>query len=177
MIQETLINQTFHTKWTLYGAFESFSDYKELFEALHEAKKGDIIILEINSPGGRADIGMMLINAIKHSEAITVAHIVFPSASMASLIAMACSSLVFDNDTYLMFHTYTGGSYGKSDDLIQDVLETHRCLDKACERLVRPFLTKAEVNRIREGKDFYIRWDDINLKERIKRHYKVQVVT
>jgi ATP-dependent protease ClpP protease subunit len=173
-MQYRIVQQSTRSEWDLHGPIEDYDHYSEFITQLGVAQEGDIMVLRISSPGGHADVGFMLVKAIMQTKATVVAHVVWPSASMASIIALACHALIFDEYTSLMFHTYSGGSWGKSDDLLQDVLETHWALDNNAKKIICPFLTPAEVQRMQEGKDIYIRNDDKSLQKRIKRHFKLQ---
>lgn len=174
MIEGRIVSQQITHAFDFYGEIESMGDYKNLIEELHAAQDGDVVILNINSPGGRCDIGFMLVKNILQTKATVVAHVVYPSASMASIIACVCDALVMDPHTYLMFHTYSGGAYGKSDELMQDVFETKRSLEGQFTQCIGKFLTKKEIEKMLEGKDIYIRADDTTLADRCKRHFKCQ---
>lgn len=174
-IKYRIIEQNTRSEWDLYGEIENHEYYESLITQLGNAVEGDLMVIRINSPGGRADVGFMIVKAIKNSQATVLAHVVWPSASMASIIALACDGMLMDDHTSLMFHTYSGGSWGKSDDLLQDVLETHWSLDNNAKNIITPFLTKIEVQKMQEGKDIYIRSDDVSLAKRMKRHFKDQV--
>lgn len=168
-----IIEQNTKSSWDLYGDIDDHEQYEELITQLRNANENDMMILKINSPGGRADVGFMIVKAIQTSPATVLAHVVWPSASMASIIALSCDGMVMDDYTHLMFHAYTGGSYGKADDLVQDVNETHWSLDNNARRIVSPFLSKKEIEKMSDGKDIYIRSNDPALDKRIKRHFRI----
>lgn len=174
MIEGRVISQNITQSFDFYGEIDNLGDYKNLIDELHNAADGDVIILNINSPGGRCDIGFMIVKSILQTKATVVAHVVYPSASMASVIACTCDALVMDPHSYLMFHTYSGGAYGKGDELMQDVFETKRSLEGQFTACIGKFLTKKEIEKMLEGKDIYIRADDANLADRCKRHFKCQ---
>lgn len=171
-----LVRTTYQMEWHLFGGINSLEPYYGLLGYLGDMSEGDALMLKISSGGGRVDVGNVIMQAIKETQGMVIANVIYPSASMASLIALSCDVLMMDEDTHLMFHAYSSGSYGKSDDLIQDVLETGRCLNASSAKIMSPFLTKTEIKKIGEGKDIYVRWDDANLQERIARHYKNYIV-
>ncbi len=174
-IQCRIVDQSTKTEWDFYGPINDYNFYMPLIEELHRAQPQDLIMLKINSGGGNADVGFMLVKAIRATAAITVAHVVWPSASMASIIACACNGLVMDEHTYLMFHAYSGGAYGKADELVQSVAHDHWSLDSAASALITPFLSKKEVEKMQDGKDIYVRSNDVDLAKRLKRHFKFQI--
>lgn len=174
-IKYRIVQQNTKSEWDLYGAIDNYEYYDDLITQLHQATQGDMMVLRINSGGGHADIGFMLVKAIQNSAATVLAHVVWESASMASIIALACDGLLMDKNTNLMFHAYSGGSYGKADDLVQGVNRSHRLLTNAAREIICPFITKKELIDIENGRDKYIEWDDDDLQKRIKRHFKVQM--
>ncbi len=172
MISEHILRSVLHTEFTLYDAISNFSDYKELFKALKEAQEGDGVELRINCPGGHCDVGMMIVQAIKETKATVVCNVVYPSHSMGAIIAVAGDYLVMQPHTFLMFHTYSGGTHGKSDDMLKDVMYTDEAIKGMFGDVVCPFLTKKEVERMHRGEDLYIKSDDVTLPARLKRHFK-----
>lgn len=168
--------RTFYIKaFDLQDEIEGFN-YTDLITELYDAKEGDKLILNINSPGGRVDVGMEIVDAIQDSNATVVGYVQWNSCSMAAVIALACDNLVFRENTYLMFHTYSGGVYGKSTDIVPDVQHTDNVIKKAFSKICSPFLTKKELKQIDDGAPIYIRSDQEDLKERMKRHFKTQIM-
>lgn len=172
LCQETFIRSQVVTQWTLYGSISGYADYKELFKALQEAQEGDIIELRINCSGGDCSVGTMIIQAMKETRAIVICNVVYPSYSMGSLIAISGDFLVMQKNAFLMFHTYSCMTGGKSPDLIKDVKFMDVALKGMSDEVSSPFLTKSEITRINNGEDFYITADDPTLAARIKRHFK-----
>ncbi len=157
--------------YLLSDVLESESKHQDFIDALYEAQKGDRFILNINSPGGHVDVGATLIHYIQESDADVIARVLWTSASMASIIALACGGLVFKRHTYLMFHDYSSGTWGKACDIELDVKYARKCISGLFRELSSPFLTQRELNEIEAGKDLYICWDDKDLNKRIKRHF------
>lgn len=151
---------------------EGYNDFLPLIDLLEEASVGDILIINIGSPGGNVDTGNLIIRAIRNSKAEVYARIVLPSASMAAVIACACKGIIFCDHTLLMFHAYSGGGWGKADDLVQHIHYQHRYVMDGMSKTITPFLTKKELSSLEAGKDIYITADDASLPARIKRHFK-----
>ncbi len=172
MITENILKSTLRSEWTLYDAITNFNDFKDFFKALKEAQEGDGIELRINCPGGHCDVGMMIVQAIRETRATVVCNVVYPSHSMGAIIAVAGDYLVMQPHTFLMFHTYSGGTYGKSGDMIKDIHYTDEALKGMMDDVVRPFLTKTELKKMHKGDDLYIKADDPTLAARLKRHYR-----
>lgn len=156
----------------LYDVIEDFEPYGDLIDLLGSARTKDTITIKINSGGGRIDVGWMIVNAIRESDAHVIARIVYPSYSMASLIAMACDDLVMDRHSLLMFHNYHGGSDGKGAELIENLTTSDQYIKDMFQDVATPFLTTKEMRHIGQDRDVYIQYNDPTLEARIKRHYK-----
>jgi Demerecviridae ATP-dependent protease len=173
-VSEHILRTTISSQWTLYDGIDSFSTYKDLISALKEAQEGDSVELRINCPGGRCDVGMMIVQAIKETRAVVVCNVVYPSHSMGAIIAVAGDYLIMQPHSFLMFHTYSGGTFGKSGDMIKDVQYTDEALKGMLDDIVKPFLTKAEISKMHRGDDIYIKANDPTLQARVKRHFKAE---
>ena len=172
MVSQYIIKETIQSEWTLYGPIETYEDYKDLIIALNEARDGDGITIRINCCGGDSSIGTMIIQAIQKSKAVVLCHVVYPSHSMASLIAISGDYLIMQEHSFIMFHTYSCMTGGKSPDLIKDVYYMDKALKGMTNELCYPFLSKKEIKRIDNGEDLYITADDPTLPARLKRHFK-----
>lgn len=159
-------------RYNLYDSLENFNDYIEFIEGLSTATENDIIMLYINSPGGRLDIGLSIINAINSTRASVKAVVEGPSYSMASIIAVACDSLIMLDNTYLMFHNYSMLRYGKGGEITDGLEHGNKHFITLMKNVCSPFLTKSELAKIHNDKDVYIYNNDASLEKRMKRHFK-----
>jgi ATP-dependent protease ClpP protease subunit len=114
----------------------------------------------------------MIINAMKTCQGIITCIVEHYAQSTAANIAISGHDLIMDDYTFLMFHTYTAGFGGKSEDIVQAVEHTTRCLRGLSESRWRPFLTDKEIKSIHEGKELYLMWDDKTLSDRKRRHFR-----
>jgi ATP-dependent protease ClpP protease subunit len=159
--------------WSLWQEITSeVSDFKDLLKALRESQDGDHIIINIESPGGDADVGFRLVRAIKGSLAQVHMVVTGPCYSMGSILALAGESLTMGEDTFLMFHTFSYSSgYHKSGDVSKLVEAT----DKSCKEQFRkscaPFLTDKEMSSLHDGADLYVWWNSADLDKRKRRHF------
>jgi len=172
MMIEHVTHTNIRSEWTLYDGIDNFNDYKDLITALREAQAGDGMMLRINCPGGDASVGFMIVQAIQESKATIVCNVVYPSHSMGAIIALAGDYLIMQPHTYLMLHTYSGGTYGKSGDMIMDVKHNDEYLKGVLQDTICPFLSKSEMNKMHKGEDIYIKANDPTLPARLKRHFK-----
>lgn len=160
--------------WTLWqGINDELAEYKELLKALREAQKGDIIDIDIESPGGNCAVGFKIIQHIQDCEAQVNIIVSGACYSMGSLIAISGDTIQMKDNTYLMFHTYSACIGGmKSGDLVAYVDNAHVQHLNYDEKIAKPFLTDKEVEQMQMGKELYIWHNDKSLPNRIKRHFK-----
>ena len=167
----TLTQNTVY-RFNLYDDIETFDQYEEFFEEVPRFSSSDRVLLYINSPGGRVDVGVSIINTLNQCPAPITAVVEGPSYSMASVIALACDDLLMLDNTFLMFHNYSTISYGKGAELMSSMHHNDRHMGKLMDDVCYPFLTKAELKKIKNDQDIYIYDDDATLDKRKARHFK-----
>lgn len=158
-------------EYEFYGEILDHSQYEQLREDLRNATENDTIILRINSCGGDVDIGWMIVKAIQESKAFVTARVVFPSASMAAIVACACDYLVMDEFCELMFHSYSAGFGGKAHEMLGQLSSGHKHLTGMFNKVIGKFLTKTEIRRMWNGEDIRIAWDTEDFEDRRDRHF------
>lgn len=146
--------------------------YHELANKIRQTRKGDVINFYLSSPGGSVASGHQLINAITDTQAKVNMIVDAPCYSMGALLAVAGSSLKMHPGTFLMFHNYSGGAAGKGPDIEDQVVACKQWVYHVFDRVATPFLTKKEMDYIKDNRDVYIHETDENLPARIKRHFK-----
>lgn len=160
--------------WSLWlNITDKASDYKDLFAALRQATDRDIIIIDLECPGGSCDVGFRIYDHIQACAGQVHMVVSGPCYSMGALLALAGDSLSMYEDTFLMFHTFSYGVFPtKSGDVEMDVKYTTQMYKSRIDKICQPFLSKSELNKMHEGKDLYITDDDKSLVRRIKRTFK-----
>lgn len=114
------------SKYSLIGEISDF-DYhgfwgdwcspKSLKAWLNTLSPGEEAEIEINSPGGSVIHGIEMANAIKNSKAVITAHVTGIAASMASVIACACSRIEMEEASFMMIHDPWGYIEGSADEM------------------------------------------------------------
>ncbi len=79
-------------------------DYTELIDALYQGQPNHTVYIHLNTPGGRLDVTMQVINAIRSSEATVVGIADGQVASAGSLILFACPNIAVQPMSYEMLH-------------------------------------------------------------------------
>lgn len=147
--------------------------YAELLHLLRrEVKEKDEVVIHLGNFGGSCHLGVQIINAVKHCKGKVHMQVEFPCYSMGAIMAVSGNSLTLEDDTFLMFHNYSGGSYGKGQEKMDAMVHTDAWLKKAFKRRCTPFLTKPELTKLFQDQDVYVHADGKGLKARMKRHFK-----
>lgn len=172
-LQTSEVLSTLHDVCLYKDVSQDIDDHKDLIKLLRKARPEDVINLRLSCPGGSVQTGYLIINAIKQCKGFVHCEIEAPCYSMASVIALACDSLRLNIGTFLMFHNYSGGFWGKGSEMkdhIHNYAKINRDMDL---NYCAPFLTKKEIDgKLGKDIDIYIHWDDKDLPDRIKRHFK-----
>lgn len=171
-MKKILVKQTNIYRYNLYGSIGGFENYQGFFEDSVKFNKDDAIALYINCPGGRVDVGVSIVNAIKSTDAKVTAVVECPSYSMASIIALSCERLLMLDNTFLMFHNYSTASMGKGGELMASMAHSDAHFQQLMQDVCHPFITKKELDSIRNDRDIYIYSNDKDLDKRKARHFK-----
>ncbi len=139
----------------LMEAIEDASEFAEIISVLDAALDTDTVVFKINSPGGYKHSTLSVIDAIRASKAQTIAECTGTVASAATIIALACDGLYIADHSTFMVHNYTGGVYGKGHEIIADIEHTTPNNTRFVEESYRKFLSKKEIKKLINGKDYY----------------------
>jgi len=145
--------------------------YIKLGAVLQEPGPDDFVTLHLHGRGGDTDGMVYLINQVRKCKAGVHVLVEGPCYSAHSELALCGQSLTMMPNTFLMFHNYSGGDYGKGAEMKMSVKEQDRHLSTVTKQICFPFLTDEEIKGIVGDRDIFIHWDDKDLKTRLKRHY------
>jgi ATP-dependent protease ClpP protease subunit len=150
-----------HTDIYLTDAIEAPSEYNQLCNILSTSHTGDTVTLHINNTGGYVDSGFMIIDAIKNSKAKVTAKLSGTVASVATIIALACETIIMADYIQFMIHNYSGGAQGKGHEMKSQMDFTDSELNKAFSIIYGGFLTDREMELVIAGKDYWIGKDEV----------------
>lgn len=157
---------------SIWDNIEKYEDYDKLFETLDKISSKDSVTLNVSSPGGRCDIGFTIIDKIIGLPCKVDVSVPYPAYSMGALMSLIGSSLEIKPGAYLMFHDYSGGGRQKGNELFKYIESYSEVFTYRFNEICQPFLTAKECERILNGQDLYVKWNDDNLQKRIKRHFE-----
>ena len=146
--------------------------YVELLEVLRGASESDTVTLYLANYGGLCSTGFQIVNAIQECKCGVDIVLDAPSYSMGAIIAVSGASLTMNPSTFLMFHNYSGGDYGKGKERVDAANHYYDHFHRALRNVASPFLTNSELAQLKNDNDVYVSCDDRDLRKRLKRHYR-----
>lgn len=145
----------------LSGPIEGPEEYTEMIHAIRTAGPNDEIFLYLNTPGGRLDTGIQLINAIRQSQATVYTVLEAQAYSMGALLFLCGNSIIVGDNSLLMFHNYSSGLYGKGNEQMAEIMLTAKWFRRFMHDVCVPFLTPEEVDEVLNGKDIWMESEEI----------------
>lgn len=140
---------------------ESPSKTRQLCTLLRGIGSKDIIMLRINSDGGRFDLAMEIINAINDCEGTVYGIIEQGCASAATMIFLSCHNWHVHPYAEMMIHSASYGVVGKSHEVVARVFAAQDRIEKAVRCFYKGFLAEEEIELVLNGGDIYLTSEEI----------------
>ena len=149
----------------LYG-FINAQSASRVIKALHAARDGDVVIIDINSPGGRVDVGDRIMTAMRTSHAHVVTQVRRHAYSEATIIALSNPDVRISKSAIIHFHL---GGYVKDGGPEVECNGKALQVDRECQILrentyrdyeihgILKYLTPAEVRFVMSGGELFKR--------------------
>lgn len=145
--------------------------YRDLYNILRQSEDTDCFVIYMNNFGGFCHTGIDIINAMRASKGRVCVVLTGPLYSMAPLIALSADIVYIEEDTFMMFHDYSGGMFGKGAEMEKAILHEKPFFDKMFSKITKGFLTKKEIQSIGKGEDLYL--DRAQISARLKKIKKL----
>jgi ATP-dependent protease ClpP protease subunit len=146
------------------------NEYVDIIDVLLTAKATDEVHIYLNSGGGWCRTTTQIVNAMKYCKAPITCHASGLVASCATWIFLAGNNFVIDDDIEFMCHFYSGGMYGKGNEIKADADFSIKYYEKLFKKIYKDFLTKDEIKKLIEGKDYYFTQKQV--AKRLKKKYE-----
>ena len=88
--------------------------------------------------------------------------------SAATMIFLAADSFEVSEHSIFMFHNYSGGTFGKGGEMIDQLQHERKWSQHLLQRIYSDFLTEAEINSVLDNKDIWMDGEEV-LKRLAKR--------
>lgn len=143
------------------------SYYRNVINILEDAESNDVVVFRLNTPGGNILSMLGIINAIKNTEATTIALAEGYVASAGTFIMLACDNVQVMYNTLIMCHPASYGAYGSQQNVKVYVEATDKWLRKMTFEYYKHFMTDEEIeDMIVSSKEVYM--DEEELVRRLK---------
>jgi len=144
--------------------------YSEIIHRINVAAPADVIFIHLNTPGGRLDTGVQLINAMQSSQAKIVTILEATAYSLGTLIFLSGDEMIVHDNCMMMIHNFRGGVVGKGHEQLAELHSTVKWFTSIAKKVYTPFLSKDELDRVIKGEDIWMTSADIRKRlDRIKR--------
>lgn len=148
------------------------ADYVEMIHRIKTANPVDVVFLHLNTPGGRIDTGVQIINAMQSSQAKVVTILESTAYSLGTLIFLAGDEMIVHDNCMIMFHNFRGGTGGKGNEQASQINAQIKWFAQLAEKIYIPFLAKDELDRILRGEDIWMHSAEI--RKRLEKVFKKQ---
>lgn len=144
-------------------------DFEEEIMVFEEASEGDLVSIQLSSPGGSLETCDFICRRMLECQAPIVVEIGITCASAASAICLHADEWVIHDSSTMMIHacSYSPG-WGKEVDVFASATYTNRINREWLERTYKGFLSDSEMQSVLDGKDLYFYADD--LRERLPKY-------
>jgi ATP-dependent protease ClpP protease subunit len=156
---------------SVWDGIDSYGDYNDLFKKFTEITANDVVNLRVSSHGGRCDVGFEIYDRLKLLECPIHVTVPYPTYSMGAILALCGNFLKVEPGAFLMFHDYSFGTRGKGNEVFKQTEAYKEVFKYRFNQICQPFLTKKECEKVLNGQDLYVKWNDDNLENRIRRHF------
>lgn len=167
--EQVLTRRVLH--FYLSQVIEEPNKYIEMVHQIQTAGSDSIVYIHLNTPGGRLDTGIQLVNSMQASEAHIICSLEGEIASLGTLIFLAADEFIVHDNCLMMFHNYSGGVFGKGHEQIAALEANTRWVEEIMKRLYIPFMSEEEFERVRRGEDLYFHSDEI--RKRLSKMVKI----
>lgn len=145
--------------------------YVEMIHRIKSANPGEVIYIYLNTPGGRLDTAIQIINAMRVSQAKIVTVVEAEAHSAGTMIFLCGDEFIVHDNCSMMFHNFSGGTYGKGNEMKLQIDATTRWFNKLAKDIYYPFLSHQEIDNMIDGKDIWMESEEI--RKRLKKMVKI----
>lgn len=145
---------------------EYMEDHFHKLQQIRQANPDDMVRVIINTYGGRLDIAMAYVSALRESQATVVAHAEGQVCSAGTILWLACKERTVSPMTEFMFHNYQGGAVGDGANLYTQILFYKQHFDRLIEYFYKDVLTEGEISTIKGGGQVWL--DEVEISKRTR---------
>ena len=154
---------------TLYSFYigpeiEGSEKYTEWFDILRNSSENDEIKMHINCYGGDLFTTIQLLRCMEEAQGHITASIEGACMSAATLLFLAADAYEITENSAIMFHNYSSGTYGKGNEMFAYVEFSKPWVEKLFHSRYKKFLSDDEITRILKGEDIWMDSEEVLLR-------------
>lgn len=146
--------------------------YFELVEEMQSLSENDIVNFRVNSPGGRVDGLVYLLNAIRDCEAPVIGTLSGEAASAATVLLLSCDGVQINPYSTMMIHSASFGGHNHQSNMVSHAVFA----DQQCREILtdayKDFLSTEELSQIFSGLE--LRLNCAQITERLERRDEIR---
>ena len=131
-------------------------DYTKFCLLLRTADKTKQIRIYLNTPGGDLSSTLGIIDAMTECQATITAVLSGTVASAGTMITMFADEVEVSPFISFMIHYYSGGSFGKGNEIREEVRFNENHKPFIFNSIYNGFLSKKEIKDVINGKDMWM---------------------
>lgn len=159
MVQPKQVSRMY--EFYLTGNIEAPENYVDWFDTIRHATENDIIKIYINSYGGDLYTAIQFIRVMGDSAGTIICSVEGACMSAATLIFLCGHSYEVTPHSVFMFHNYSGGTFGKGGEMIDQLLHERKWSERLFNSVYKNFLTDEEVKAMLDNKDIWLDGDEV----------------
>ncbi len=145
----------------LTGQITEPSNYVQMVHSIMTAPVTDTVIIHLNTIGGCLATGLQMVNAMKFSEAHIICSLEGEAFSLGSMIFLAGDEFLIHDNSRMMIHHFTGGTFGKGNEQVSQLESDIKWFKNMAQDYYIPFISEDELNDILKGGDLWLQTSDI----------------
>ena len=146
--------------------------YFDLVEEMESLTENDTVDLKGNSPGGRLDGLVYLVNAIRDCEAPVIGTLSGEAASAATVLLLSCDGLRIKPYSTMMLHSASFGGYNHQSNMVSQTVFVDKQARKILTDAYQDFVSPSELDSIFSGLELRLDYDQII--ERLERRDEIR---
>lgn len=150
----------------IYDAVGAPERYIEMVHRIRTAGPGEHIYIYLNTPGGRLDSTIQIVNAMRSTQAKITTVVEAEAHSAGTMLFLSADEFVINDNCYMLFHNFSGGAVGKGNEIKAQVEATDSWFRKLVHDVYRFFMTGDEIERMLKGEDFW--FDSAEVRRRLE---------
>lgn len=160
-------------RFYLSGEIQSPEEYISWFETIRNAGDNDVIYIHINSEGGNLFTAIQFLRILGETKGNVIASVEGLCMSAATIIFMAAKGHEISKHSVFMFHNYSSSTNGKGGEMFDQIVHFRGWGELLLKDVYSGFMSESEIDMILEGKDMYMRSDEVGDRLR-KRNEEIE---